>query len=111
MKNAEEKAREFTEDLARTLKSLVGLAMSIEECQTFVNAVVNETMNEYANQQPEVDYQKMFANCSLPNETHKLRESAEKVVQKWKGKCAITSSDIQKLEEALNQNGLNKLSF
>lgn len=24
--------------------------------------------NETFNQQPEVDYQKMFANCSLPNE-------------------------------------------
>lgn len=127
MKNAEEKAREFTEDLARTLKSLVGLAMSIEECQTFVNAVVNETMNEYANQQPEVEcscpkFNGRKAISSICNihgkdahlkqpkqgevEKDKLREAATNIIQKWKGRCAITSSDIQKLEEALNQNGL-----
>lgn len=70
---------------------------SIELSEEWAEQYYNETFK----QQPEVDYQKMFANCSLPNETHKLREAAENIIQKWKCKCAITSSDVRKLEKAL----------
>jgi hypothetical protein len=70
---------------------------------------------EYANQQPEVDYQKMFANCSLPNEKQpeqdKVREAAEKVVclydsdySKTKDHERVFDEAIDDLRKALNQN-------
>jgi hypothetical protein len=37
---------------------------------------------EYANQQPEVDYQKMFANCSLPKEKQPEQGEVDALAEK-----------------------------
>lgn len=63
MKTAEEKARElYPQPETPTQGMYWNVSIIDREQKAFLKGC------EYAKQQPEVDYQKMFANCSLPNE-------------------------------------------
>jgi hypothetical protein len=93
---AKEKARELYPDWKPVSKKVdsLGVIVVIAERQAFLKGY------EYAKQQPEVDYQKMFANCSLPNEKQpeqdKVREAAEKVC------CDNQEMTDQRVEVSLN---------
>lgn len=88
MKTAEEKARELYPD--KEYPDVFGLNMeqlherSIEHQQILIQRKAFIKGYEYANQQLEVDYQKMFANCSLPNEKQPEQEECE---HKWIERC------------------------
>jgi hypothetical protein len=66
---------------------------------------------EFANQHNEVDYQKMFANCKLPNEStnqDKVREAAERVVEEVKKpyhpkRTLEVFAKVYELEKALKE--------
>lgn len=91
MKTAEEKARELYLDGGDPNELRYVLAKKQQEA--FVKGYQRRCLEE----QTEMgEY-----SVSQSEQVEYVMKAAENIIQKWKGKCAITSSDIQRLEKAM----------